>query len=389
MNQLPPPPPQINIRRTKSAVNVNIIATGVVFLTLFGMCAILSFRESLAVAILWTGRALAVGISGWVVVKLASGAVGVWHKAKTYSLEQQEKAMALQVQRAQLWQHNFIDIGTNGTIAHNPLNGDYRYIPALKSSKAPEAVDSPAMLPEPERREMLLDLMPYAEHWLMVGSTQSGKTTAMIHLALAYQRQGARVTALDIHASKNPWPFPAVGRGRDFEAVAASLAATHDALNKRSGTGQDSPALVVVVDEWPAVVDGCLDAGHDVRRYLRELVREGAKFGITIILAAHGDGVEDLGTQGRKSVRDNFQIVYFSHRWKSRNEAAIGSIREPEFIDLPGPYHAPRMLTEEERIEAAYEPGKSLRAICREAGLSEGGRALERVKVVLSKRISP
>jgi hypothetical protein len=175
-----------------------------------------------------------------------------------------------------------------------------------------------------------------------------------------------------------------VGRGRDFEAVAASLQQAHNTLTKRSVSGQDAPAIVVVVDEWPAVVDGCLDADHDVRRYLRELVREGAKFGITVILAAHGDGVEDLGTQGRKSVRDNFQIVYFSHRDKARNEARIIVAGERVPIDLPGPYHGAPLLSDEERILAAVQPVMSTRAIVAALGWAAGGNSNDRVKAVLT-----
>lgn len=363
---------ELHVTRNKSGIKINVIITATLIAgVLFGMWLFYDVVYWLAIG----GGVVAIG-GGMTAVtaKTVRAALDLRDYWRFRELEYRERS-------ALLWQADYIPINQFGNIAHNPATGQTVIIQPVKSGI--KADDDVLQLAAPVQREGLLDLMPYAEHWLMVGSTQSGKTTAMIHLALAYQQQGARVTVLDIHASKNPWPFPAVGRGRDFEAVAASLQQTHTTLTDRSKTGRDAPALVVVVDEWPAVVDGCLDAGHDVRRYLRELVREGAKFGITIILAAHGDGVEDLGTQGRKSVRDNFQIVYFSHRDKSRNEARIIVAGERLPVDLPGAYH--RQQTEEERIISAAFNGASYRAICDAIGMTNGGTANALIDRVLGE----
>lgn len=195
-------------------------------------------------------------------------------------------------------------------------------------------------LPEGEQRRLMAMFQQFI-HWLLIGPTQTGKTTLMNHLIDAYE-SSTIIYVGDPHSKFNIWSTRAevVGRGRDFVAVADLIARVWQLMDDRyRGDDLSFERVVLVIDEWPSVVAGT-PTPQETSRYLRELARESAKANIRLILGSQGDTVGDLGTEGHAQVKENFVRVRLSHSLRQRNEGVIIDSEDgKETVTLAGPYY--------------------------------------------------
>lgn len=98
----------------------------------------------------------------------------------------------------------------------------------------------------------------------------------------------------------------------DFEPIGQHLAwAVETELQKRKKEGREGgkkfKPFFIVIDEWPSIVAKIREApGH-----LGELLREGRKFGIFVILTSQDFQVKTLGMEGG-SIRNCFLTVFYT-----------------------------------------------------------------------------
>lgn len=383
--QLPPPqsiPAQINVTRTKSSLNVNIILPAIAIVAIFGICAITAFRDNLVVAIERVSVLSMVLFSGWGLLKLANGGVTVTHKAKLLGIERsirdEEKQILVlerQEREAKLWQLNYRDIGTNGTIAFNPATGATVYIPAQRAS-GPVTIDSTAaLLPESERTRSLFDVIDNERHIAIVGSTGDGKSTTLLHIVnyLNSRNPNASFLALDPHLAKTPWP-PFVSGVWDYTKIFGRINWAYGEMEKRRDPNFTGPyrPIFVVMDEVPGIMEEANGARLDIEMKFKRLIRESWKFGFKFVIATQSTLTQD--NYINTNTRQNFVWIELEKQMTLQNKAhLLGRDLKPiEIITLAGPYHAaalPAQLTDEERIAAAFAPGRSFNDIARAAGL--------------------
>lgn len=175
-------------------------------------------------------------------------------------------------------------------------------------------------------------------HVALAGKTGGGKGSLerLIMVQLCYV--GARVLLLNPHymrwvvADNGPqfdedWtPFEGVNPRKndrpyleaspldcaDFDPIGQYLAwAVETELQKRKREGREGgkkfKPFFIVIDEWPSIVAKIREApGH-----LGELLREGRKFGIFVILTSQDFQVKTLGMEGG-SIRNCFLTVFYT-----------------------------------------------------------------------------
>ncbi len=179
---------------------------------------------------------------------------------------------------------------------------------APSTALAPPAAPSRALVPT----AALVRHLQRADHVLVVGPTNSGKTTAARAILAARIAAGEQVLIIDPHATPTTWGgLPAVGQGRAYAAISPLLEQLLDTLSQRyarmsSAADYRPPPLTVVVDEWPAIQSHC---GKLASTFITELSQEGRKAGLRLLMLAQSDRVESLGIVGKGDVRANFTAL--------------------------------------------------------------------------------
>ena len=283
-----------------------------------------------------------------------------------------------------------------------------RFYPSVNASKL--LADVP-QLPAPELTPPKLRRLLDVEfiHLLAVGPSGSGKTTVLCHLIDAAPAD-ALVCVLDPHAQFNRWPARVaeiVGTGRDYPAIDTALAELIRLMNARyNGSEPTTPKVLIVADEWLSIRDKCLNA----ERFFVDIGSEARKVNMSLVISSISCNVDDLAVSG--AVRDNLAQLTLSRTLKSLNQGELKwSRKDTELVELPGPYYArpapplvsaaawgaefetsnPEPITPspdptEDRILELHQQGLSLRSISREIFGSIGGRQVEEIKEVLSRR---
>ncbi|MBX0330502.1 tetratricopeptide repeat protein [Oscillochloris sp. ZM17-4] len=189
------------------------------------------------------------------------------------------------------------------------LTAPWREIDATGASRALPAWGDNDPLAETGNDAPALPVITLAElaqspNILLVGGPGSGKTT-LLHALIAARPWRAYV--LDPHAHPDKWPASAttIGGGRDFAAIYALLRRAEGELTKRAQIlSRDAAArfarFALAGDEWGSVAS---EIGHakdedPPGRLLLRLLKEGRKFGISFLGAAHGDTAASLGCSG-------------------------------------------------------------------------------------------
>lgn len=142
-------------------------------------------------------------------------------------------------------------------------------------------------------------------HLFIVGGTGDGKTTLARALLYIAAREG-QVAVIDPHANLNEWGVPAIGEGRDYEAIAHGLEALHAEMQQRyelpRAEAKALPRLTVVIDEVPAITG---EIGEQWAATFPRLVREARKVNIVLVVLTQSDRVQALGLKGIGDTRDS------------------------------------------------------------------------------------
>jgi hypothetical protein len=177
-----------------------------------------------------------------------------------------------------------------------------------------------------------------AHHLLIIGNTDSGKTTLVRALLT-----GKRGTILIIDPKNRPgkWgDITALGLDDDAEytridqalqMVLAELRQRQKALNHGSTT---FPSLTVVVDEAPDVADECMAFPTLFKR----VGSVGRELHISLIVLSQRSTVRPLGIEGDGQARDNFTKILMGS-FARRMEPALAGQRYCAILDSDGDQH--------------------------------------------------
>lgn len=181
---------------------------------------------------------------------------------------------------------------------------------------------------------------------LVIGGQDSGKSTLLQWIA--YHRQGQTIS-LDPHHGR--WPVDLrIGQGRDYQSIEAMLAKVYATMDKRYKTGQNSPAINIIIDEWMSIVDNCPTAA----RHIKTLLTEGRKAGVFMFVGSHTDRARPIGLDGAADLKEGMALVYL--KWNPRDNQRSAEIvlhRDRYELVTPGPFTEP---TDTVRVWVASEP---------------------------------
>lgn len=191
-------------------------------------------------------------------------------------------------------------------------------MPEMKPTSAPTAPpieDLPLLASEWLHA---LNSDPTAPHVGVVGATRLGKTT-FVGVLLAY-RQGDFVITTPKAAQYDPWFGAEVARpviaADEMSYAPIERAVTQvyqEMLHRNAPGGSATPAITLVIDEWPQVV-GELPS---LAKKVINLLRMGAGCGIRLILMATDVNVRGWKMDGSAGVLDNlvFARVEGDRQW--------------------------------------------------------------------------
>jgi hypothetical protein len=205
-----------------------------------------------------------------------------------------------------------------------------------KPTKVIEQPQQMAALPEPHID--LLTALDNAQRTLIVGASNSGKTTLLQHII---SRRRGQVVVIDPHSFPNKWPVEKViGIGRDYEAIAETLTGLvrlmsqrYDEIGKGEVAEGQHPPITIVIDEWRAIVQHVDSAGEAIKT----LLTESRKAAMSVFVATHSDRAKPLGLEGEYDLKDGFSIVHLF--WEGgRHLATIDTGQGHQPAIVPGPF---------------------------------------------------
>lgn len=199
--------------------------------------------------------------------------------------------------------------------------------------------DGVPFLGEPIILRPIIPELATRQRILVVGASDSGKTTLLRHLIDA---KGSCLV-IDPHGTPPKWgQVKHIGQGRDYKAISASLNWLIREMNKRYeqlGTGEvgerGHDRVTVIIDEWRAIVKNVKTAGD----HISTLLTEARKTNIDLVVATHSKMVKALGIEGEGDLRKGFTVVnlYGGNGEQHRATLSTNGGEEVEF-SLPGPY---------------------------------------------------
>lgn len=266
------------------------------------------------------------------------------------------------------------------------------------TTQAAALASLPALLSGPVE---LLSALDSVQRCLIVGASDSGKTTLLQHIT-GRRLNNSKVVVIDPHASPGKWPgCMVIGIGRDYKNIDRALTALVQLMTKRYqdiGLGTVAEMghnrITIVIDEWRAIayhVPGAADA-------IKTLLTESRKAAFSVFVGSHSERVKALGLEGEGDLRDGFTMVRLTIANGIR-EATIdkGEGRQP--ASLPGPFVnydsriAPgddfALEVEPDEVEgkvlALHDSGKAISAIAEEVLGSKGGHQNRKVQEILER----
>ena len=164
-----------------------------------------------------------------------------------------------------------------------------------------------------------LDWIDRTPHLIIAGRTDAGKTTHASAILAERAMAGEQIAVFDPHYQPGKWlGLPAIGGGRNFEAILCGLMDVLAEMNERFKAferGAPTEAfdrLTVLVDEVPAIYDMCIKLTGSRRtvvddrwpQFARRLGSEARKVRISVILLTQSHLVQDIGVN--VAMRENF-----------------------------------------------------------------------------------
>lgn len=253
----------------------------------------------------------------------------------------------------------------------------------------------------------LLPVLASAQRLLLVGASDSGKSTLLKHLITARLQTG-QVIVIDPHSPSKILGVDVIGAGRDYVAIGQALASLVYLMTERYSqiargevaTGQHD-RLTVIIDEWTGIARNIKDAGE----LLAQLLVESRKAQIHMVVATHSDNVKTLGIDGEGQLRASFTVCRLFGGNGQPRRAFIdpttklgpnGEKLEPVEYSLPGPFEGyPRAgagqvisslpaapTSEEYKVIDLLRQGASSYAICKELGWTRGESAYRRIEAI-------
>lgn len=178
--------------------------------------------------------------------------------------------------------------------------------PAEKGAEVP-ALPAPTvgLIPSSE----WLNWIDQTPHLMIAGRTNAGKTTLATAVLSQRVRANELLCVLDPHDQPGKWfGIPAIGGGRDYDAIFAALAGVLDEMDRRYeryNVGENAfERLTVLIDEVPAIVL------HDKKRwaeFVSQLGSEARKVNMSMVLLTQSPLVRDIEISS--VMRNNFVRV--------------------------------------------------------------------------------
>lgn len=265
----------------------------------------------------------------------------------------------------------------------------------------PSRAGKPPQLLEPPAAPVdLLAALDNVARCLIVGASDTGKTTLLQHI-ITRRAQSSTVVVIDPHAWPDKWPgCKVLGTGRNYAEIDRALSALVEIMSKRydeigKGLVQEGrhPRLTILIDEWRAIVGNVKSASEAIKA----LLTESRKAAFSVFVATHSDRAKPLGLEGEYDLKDGFAIVRLSIE-NDQRKATLDTGTGERLAQLPGPFYGQPVLESDEFINLEVEPtpaeaailnlherGESYNEIARQVWGSSGGYQVNKIKEVLSK----
>jgi len=203
--------------------------------------------------------------------------------------------------------------------------------------------DEAQLLANPDDVPNLLNTITDYERMLIVGGSDSGKTTLLQHIVS--RRQGD-IVIIDPHNDGVTWPDNAqvLGSAQDYQeaekAIVWVMAEIQRRYQERFEQGKqphEFTPLTLLIDEWRELV---MFGSKPMLDGMKRTLTGGRKVSACIALAGHSERVEALGIKGEGDLKDGFAVIRLKgNRHVGFNATLdIGDGQIP--VVLPGPYVA-------------------------------------------------
>jgi hypothetical protein len=259
-----------------------------------------------------------------------------------------------------------------------------------------------AQLLPPQTQINLLAALDSVQRCLIVGASDSGKTT-LLQWLVVHRLQTSKVIVIDPHAYPEKWPnCVVVGTGRNYLEIGKALDALVRLMTKRYeeiGKGtvaeQAHPRITILIDEWRAIVYNVKNASEAIKA----LLTESRKAAFSVFVATHSDRAKPLGLEGEYDLKDGFAIVRLSVINGQRLATLdTGNGEVPAILPGVHPSQRPQVIDADDfinleadptpgeaQILALYTSGASFNEIARQVYGHTGGKQVNQIKEVIAK----
>lgn len=196
-----------------------------------------------------------------------------------------------------------------------------------------------------EAKPKVLEVMENSDAAILFGQRGSGKTNLLQHFVAQAAKKG-KVIVCDPHSFPGKWGMvKVIGEQRNFAAIDLAVQDTIAEMHKRAtqlGQGlvteeelQADP-YYLIIDEILTVVQ---NVSESFKSNIRQLIAESRKFGIVLIIASQGYGVQAIGLERFQDLKRSLLLVQLRLTSTDERKAFISlGKEEPREAELPGKF---------------------------------------------------